>query len=143
MDTHDRDSVATLSIEYTMPIEIIEFFPKRISLNSVNSVNHDKIQKWYGYQRYCPSGNKYTTSAFSLLSLGRYPLPFTTLIRHQPTDSSGKFFFTTTSSNVSIVRYRMSLNSEEKSFRENSNKVDYCHEKIYMSKKGINFLHIK
>ena len=27
----------------------IRVFPKRIS---VNSVNHDKIQKWYGYQSY-------------------------------------------------------------------------------------------
>ena len=35
-------------------------FPKWISLNSVN---HDKIQKWYGYQTYYPSGNRYITSA--------------------------------------------------------------------------------
>ena len=27
-------------------------FPKWISLNSANSENHDKIQKWYGYQSY-------------------------------------------------------------------------------------------
>ena len=30
----------------------IRVFPKRISVNSANSVNHDKIQKWYGYQSY-------------------------------------------------------------------------------------------
>ena len=27
----------------------IRVFPKWISLNSANSVNHDQIQKWYGY----------------------------------------------------------------------------------------------
>ena len=48
-------------------------------------------------------------SVFSLLSWGRYLLPLTTLNRYQPTDSSRKFVFTTLSSNVSIVRYRMSL----------------------------------
>ena len=37
-------------------------FPKWLSLNSTNSVNHDKIQKWYGYQMYYPSGNKYISS---------------------------------------------------------------------------------
>ena len=69
---------------------------------------------------------------FSLLSLSRYLLPITTLNRHQPTDSSGKLFFTTTSRNASIVRYRMSLVTillldfvmihwiQKKSFRENS-----------------------
>ena len=34
-----------------------------LSLNSANSVNHGKIQKCYGCQRYYPSGNKYITSA--------------------------------------------------------------------------------
>ena len=46
-------------------------------------------------------------SVFSLLSWGRYLLPLTTVNRYQPTDSSGKFFFTTISSNISIVRCRM------------------------------------
>ena len=35
-------------------------------------------------------------SVFSLLPLGRYPLPITTPRRYQPTDSSGKLLFTTT-----------------------------------------------
>ena len=48
-------------------------------------------------------------SVFSLLPLGRYLLPLTTLSRYQPTDSSGKLLFTTISRNVSIVRYRISL----------------------------------
>ena len=48
-------------------------------------------------------------SVFSLLPLGRYLLPLTTLNRYQPTDSSGKLFFTTVSRNVSIIRYRISL----------------------------------
>ena len=48
-------------------------------------------------------------SAFSLLPLGRYLLLLTTLNRYQPIDSSGKLLFTTTSRNISIVRYRMSL----------------------------------
>ena len=44
-------------------------------------------------------------SIFSLLPLGRYLLPLTTLNRYQTLDSSGKFFFTTTSRNAPIVRY--------------------------------------
>ena len=48
-------------------------------------------------------------SAFSLLPLGRYLLPVTTQNRYQSTGSSGKFFFATTSRNVTIVRWRMSL----------------------------------
>ena len=48
-------------------------------------------------------------SVFSLLSLGRYLLPITTLNRYQATDSSGKLLYTTMSRNVSIVRYRISL----------------------------------
>ena len=36
-------------------------------------------------------------SIFSLLPLGRYLLPLTTLNRYQPTDSSGKLLFTTMS----------------------------------------------
>ena len=46
-------------------------------------------------------------SAFSLLPLGRYLLPVTTRNRYQSTGSSGKFFFTTTLRNVTIVRCRM------------------------------------
>ena len=38
-------------------------FPKRISLNSANSVNHDKIHKCYGYQRYYLASNKYIAIA--------------------------------------------------------------------------------
>ena len=46
---------------------------------------------------------------FSLLYLDGYLLSITSLNRYQPRDSSGKFFFATTSSNISIVSYRMSL----------------------------------
>ena len=38
-------------------------FPKWLSLNSANSVNHDKIQEQYCYHRYYPSGNRYIPSA--------------------------------------------------------------------------------
>ena len=48
-------------------------------------------------------------SAFPLLPLGRYLLPVSTQKRYQSTGSSGKFFFTTTSRNVAIVRCRMYL----------------------------------
>ena len=48
-------------------------------------------------------------SAFSLLQLGGYLLSITTLNRYQPRDSSRKIFFTTTSSNTSILSYGMSL----------------------------------
>ena len=75
-------------------------------------------------------------SVFSLLPLGRYLLPLTTLNRYQPTDSSGKSLFTTISMNVFIVRCRISLVTillldlvmihwihliQRKSFRDNSN----------------------
>ena len=46
---------------------------------------------------------------FSLLPLGKYLLPVTTWNRYKSTGSSGKFLFTTTSRNVTIVRCRMSL----------------------------------
>ena len=71
-------------------------------------------------------------NVFSLLPLGRYLLPLTTLSRYQPTNISGKLLFTTISRNVSIVRYRISLVTillldlvmirwiQRKSFRENS-----------------------
>ena len=48
-------------------------------------------------------------SIFSLQPQGRYLLPVTTRNRYQSTGSRGKFFFTTTSRNVTIVRCRMSL----------------------------------
>ena len=75
-------------------------------------------------------------NGFQLLPLGRYLLPVTTLNRYQPRNSNEKIFFTTTSRNVSIVRYRVSLITilllhlvsvywiqwiQWKSFRENSN----------------------
>ena len=72
-------------------------------------------------------------SVFSLLPLGRYPLPITTPSRYQPRDSSGKLLYTTISRNVTFVRCRMSLVTillldlvmihwiQKKSFRENSN----------------------
>ena len=44
-------------------------------------------------------------SEFSLLPLGRYLLPVTTQNRYQSTGSSQKLLFTTTSRNVSIVKY--------------------------------------
>ena len=48
-------------------------------------------------------------SVISLLPLGRYLLPLSTLNGNQPIDSSRKSLFTTISKNVSIVRYGMSL----------------------------------
>ena len=48
-------------------------------------------------------------SVFLVLPLGTYLLLLTTLNRYQTTDSSGQFFFMTTSRIVSIVRYRLSL----------------------------------
>ena len=72
-------------------------------------------------------------SVFSLLPLGRYLLPLTTLSRYLPTNSSGKLLFTTISRNVSVVRCRITILFldlvmshwihwiQRKSFRENSN----------------------
>ena len=48
-------------------------------------------------------------SVFQLLPLSRFLFPATTLNRYPTTDSSVKFLFSTTSRNVSIVRYRVSL----------------------------------
>ena len=74
-------------------------------------------------------------SAFSLLPLGRYLLPLTTQNRYQSIGSSGKFFFTTTSKNITIDRWVIPLVTkllldlvmihwicwiQRKSFRENS-----------------------
>ena len=106
----------------------------------MNSVNHDKIQKWYGYQRYYPLATdtlpfiviEYT---FPLLPLVRYLLWLTTVNRYNPRDSNGHICFTTTSRNVSINSYGVSLVTilfldlvkihwiqqiQWKSFRENS-----------------------
>ena len=38
-------------------------FPKWLSLNSANSVNHDQIQQQYGYQSYYQSSNRYIANA--------------------------------------------------------------------------------
>ena len=68
-----------------------------VSVNGANSVKHDEIQK-------CRVNRGITNlatntlpvlviqSVLSLLPLGRYLVPFTVLNRHQPIDSSGKFF---------------------------------------------------
>ena len=48
-------------------------------------------------------------SVFSLLPRGRYLLPLTTPNSYQPIDSSRKFSFTTTASNIPIVKYRIYL----------------------------------
>ena len=48
-------------------------------------------------------------SVFSLLPLGRYPLPITTPSRYQPIACSGKLLYTTILRNVTFVRCRMSL----------------------------------
>ena len=45
----------------------------------------------------------------SEVPLDRYLLPVTTLNRYQPNNSNEKIFFTTTSGNVSIVRYGVYL----------------------------------
>ena len=75
-------------------------------------MDHDKIQKCYGYQSYSLATNTLPVSViqsvFSLLPLGRHLWSITTLNRYQPTDSS-EILFTTTSRNVTIVRCRMSL----------------------------------
>ena len=36
---------------------------------SLNSVNHDKVQNWSGYQRQCTSGNRYITSGSNTKSI--------------------------------------------------------------------------
>ena len=37
-------------------------FYKLLLLNSRNSMNHGKVQKWYGYQACCVSSNRYIPS---------------------------------------------------------------------------------
>ena len=46
-------------------------FSQWLSLNSANSMNHDKVQNWSGYQMWYLSGNRYITSVkfgFSCIS---------------------------------------------------------------------------
>ena len=45
-----------------LPKKSIWVFPKWLSLNSANSVNHDKIQDQYGYQKQSTSDNTYIPS---------------------------------------------------------------------------------
>ena len=42
-------------------IVLLEFFSKWLSLNFMNSMNHDKVPKWSGYQRLYPSVKIYIT----------------------------------------------------------------------------------
>ena len=60
---------AALTDQVAAPCALFEFSLNIFSLNSANSVNHDKIQKWYGYQRYYPFGNKYITSASNTMCI--------------------------------------------------------------------------
>ena len=101
--------------------------PKVVWLPKVLSIWQQMHYQWEKYRVYFHYylWNLYTPDALAL----------TTLNRHQLTDSIGKFFFTTTSSNVSAVRYRVSVVTillldlvmirwirwiQRKSFRENS-----------------------
>ena len=101
----------------------VQLFSKWISLNSVNLTRSDILP------------GEVPKSVFLLIPLVRYLFPLTTCNRYQPRDSNGNFFFTTTSRNISIVRYGMSLVAivllvfvsihwirwiQLKSFRENS-----------------------
>ena len=53
----------------TFKIKLINIFwkfkDKRVFLKWI-SLNHDKIQKWYGFQKYYLSGNKYITNGSNI-----------------------------------------------------------------------------
>ena len=53
------NSLASCVQRLNVNVKVNGVFPKWISLNSVN---HDKIQKWYGYQRYYLTSNSYITN---------------------------------------------------------------------------------
>ena len=141
---YHRDATQGGHCRYSMSKAGNWVFPKWISLNSANSVNCDKIQNWYGYQRYYASGNKYITSASNIYKVHFLYYLWVGIYCHSPlwTDTNQQIvvensFYTTTSRNVSIVRYSMSSLVtillldfvmihwiswiQRKSFRENSN----------------------
>ena len=54
-----RKSVQNLTATEWQQVKDTGDFPKWISLNSVN---YDNVQKWYGYQRYYLACNSYKTN---------------------------------------------------------------------------------
>ena len=70
-------------------------FSKWLSLNSANSMNHDKVQNWSGYQRHRATDTlpvMVILRIFPLLPLVKYLLPLITLNRYLTRDSDGNFF---------------------------------------------------
>ena len=111
-------------------------FPKWMSLNSANSVNHQKSPKNIVGTTYLDIVTFpviVVESTFSLLPLGRYLLPQTTLNRYFSRYSSNNFISTTSSVNITITRHGVFLVTipilcfvmihwiQWKSSRENSN----------------------
>ena len=124
----------------SIPIIPIWVFPKWLSLNSANSVNHDQIQEQYGYQRHSISDNRYITwysskKNFLLLSVGWYLFRAVSGNRYLPQDSNENTLYITSTGNVHVARWLIPLVTillldlvmihwirwiQGKSFRENS-----------------------
>ena len=54
-----KPGMLVLSFSQITEFHINGLFPKWLSLNSLNSMNRDKVQKWYGYYWHYPSGYSY------------------------------------------------------------------------------------
>ena len=87
-----------------------------LSLNSANSLNHDKIQDQYGYQRHSTeiSNNRYLTwfsgkKIFPLLSLGWYLFRLVSGNRYLTRSSNENTLYITSTGNVSVARWVIPL----------------------------------
>ena len=83
-------------------------FPQWSSLNSLKSLNHHKLQR-YWYQGYDPSNDRHMSGSSNLQPLGRSLSPLIALKGYIAKDSDWIFFFTSSSYNESMVRHMASL----------------------------------
>ena len=124
-------------------------FPKWLSLNSYNSVNHDKTQGQYGYYRHSISDNRYIPcysgkKNFPLLSVDWYLFRVVSSNRYLPSDilcitSTGNVFVTrwviplVTISLLDFVMFHWIRWIQRKSFRENTNRnVTTCSHFLFL-----------
>ena len=86
-------------------------FPKWLSLNSANSVNHDKIQEQYGCQRHSISVNRYISrcSGKKEFSSTIYLVRVVSFNRYLPRGSNDSTLYITVTCNVFVARWVIHL----------------------------------
>ena len=117
-------------------------FPKWLSLNSSNSVNPDKIQDQFGYERHSISDNNYNpwgSGKKEFSNTDWYPFQVVTGYRYLPRGSNENALFIISTGNVSFSRWGITLVTipfldfvmihwicwiQWNSFRKNSNMLD-------------------